>query len=216
MLMTTAAICATREVSWGPSFNRGEQYDPDLGLYYLRARYYNPATGRFLSRDPEDGEYPTPATLHKYLYAGGDPINIKDPTGRSELVATAEIDWWTVIKNAAATTAVAVAGACILNTAADLLNGVTTDLGAPVVTISFNILQCRAKVRKKAGQCRFKLFIHPIGMPNHAGLGPFVSYADLGSCKASCPVAKASAYADATAAAPQGWHVQHEYEYCYD
>jgi RHS repeat-associated protein len=34
---------------------RGEQYDPDLGLYYLRARYYNPATGRFLSRDPEDG-----------------------------------------------------------------------------------------------------------------------------------------------------------------
>ena len=32
--------------------NRGEQYDSDLGLYYLRARYYNPATGRFLSRDP--------------------------------------------------------------------------------------------------------------------------------------------------------------------
>jgi RHS repeat-associated protein len=32
---------------------RGEQYHSDLGLYYLRARYYNPATGRFLSRDPE-------------------------------------------------------------------------------------------------------------------------------------------------------------------
>ena len=31
---------------------RGEQFDSDLGLYYLRARYYNPATGRFLSRDP--------------------------------------------------------------------------------------------------------------------------------------------------------------------
>jgi RHS repeat-associated protein len=31
---------------------RGEQYDPDLGLYYLRARYYNPVTGRFMSRDP--------------------------------------------------------------------------------------------------------------------------------------------------------------------
>jgi YD repeat-containing protein len=28
----------------------GEQYDPDLGLYNLRARYYNPQTGRFLSR----------------------------------------------------------------------------------------------------------------------------------------------------------------------
>ena len=34
---------------------RGEQYDSDLGLYYLRARYYNPATGRFLSRDPLEG-----------------------------------------------------------------------------------------------------------------------------------------------------------------
>jgi RHS repeat-associated protein len=61
---------------------RGEQYDPDLGLYYLRARYYNPNTGRFLSRDPEDGKANIPVTLHKYLYAAGDPVNLKDPTGR--------------------------------------------------------------------------------------------------------------------------------------
>jgi RHS repeat-associated protein len=61
---------------------RGEQYDPDLGLYYLRARYYNPATGRFMSRDPGDGKRVDPKTLHKYLYAGGDPINVWDPTGR--------------------------------------------------------------------------------------------------------------------------------------
>ena len=37
---------------------RGEQYDSDLGLYYLRARYYNPLTGRFLSRDPKDFRVP--------------------------------------------------------------------------------------------------------------------------------------------------------------
>jgi RHS repeat-associated protein len=43
----------------------GEQYDPDLGLYYLRARYYNPATGGFLSRDPEDGQPNNPKTLGK-------------------------------------------------------------------------------------------------------------------------------------------------------
>jgi RHS repeat-associated protein len=65
---------------------RGEQYDSDLGLYYLRARYYNPATGRFLSRDPEDGYSRDPKTLHKYLYAGGDPVNAEDPTGRAEMV----------------------------------------------------------------------------------------------------------------------------------
>jgi RHS repeat-associated protein len=51
--MTTAAICAFGGVWRSPSYYRGEQYDSDLGLYYLRARYYNPATGRFLSRDPQ-------------------------------------------------------------------------------------------------------------------------------------------------------------------
>jgi RHS repeat-associated protein len=62
---------------------RGEQYDADLGLYYLRARYYNSLTGRFLSRDPEAGKPVDPKTLHKYLYAGGDPVDSFDPTGRT-------------------------------------------------------------------------------------------------------------------------------------
>jgi RHS repeat-associated protein len=55
---------------------RGEQYDPDLGLYYLRARYYNPVTGRFLSADPlaSDGQ-------RRYQYAGADPVNGTDPSG---------------------------------------------------------------------------------------------------------------------------------------
>src|SRR6201987_5267575 len=61
---------------------RGEQFDSDLGLYYLRARYYNPLTGRFMSRDLEDGKPVDPKSLHKYLYADGDPVNLKDPTGR--------------------------------------------------------------------------------------------------------------------------------------
>jgi RHS repeat-associated protein len=76
------AGCAGNRVR---SFCSGEQYDSDLSLYYLRARYYNPATGRFLSRDPYDGDAKIPATLHKYLYAGGDPVNLKDPTGRDWL-----------------------------------------------------------------------------------------------------------------------------------
>jgi RHS repeat-associated protein len=71
---------------------RAEQYDSDLGLYYLRARYYNPATGRFLSRDPEDGKATDPASLHKYLYAGGDPVNGIDPMGRESMLETGSID----------------------------------------------------------------------------------------------------------------------------
>ncbi len=68
---------------------RGEQYDPDLGLYYLRARYYNPATGRFMSRDPNVGTLTDPKSLHKYLYAGGDPTNRLDPSGRASLIGYA-------------------------------------------------------------------------------------------------------------------------------
>ena len=67
---------------------RGEQYDPDLNLYYLRARYYNPLTGRFMSLDPENGKPIDPKTLHKYLYAGGDPVNRIDPRGRDATIET--------------------------------------------------------------------------------------------------------------------------------
>ena len=72
---------------------RGEQYDSDLALYYLRARYYNPATGRFVERDPLDGYINVPATLHKYLYASGNPVNRIDPSGKGdELIEEAELD----------------------------------------------------------------------------------------------------------------------------
>ena len=71
---------------------RGEQYDPDLNLYYLRARYYNPQTGRFMSRDPEEGDITIPSTLHKYLYAGVDPVNFGDPWGRDSILETGSLD----------------------------------------------------------------------------------------------------------------------------
>jgi RHS repeat-associated protein len=59
----------------------GEQYDPYLGQYYLRARYYDPAMGRFTSLDSFDGFEQEPVTLHKYLYGNGDPVNNIDPSG---------------------------------------------------------------------------------------------------------------------------------------
>jgi RHS repeat-associated protein len=71
---------------------RGEQYDSDLGLYYLRARYYNPLTGRFMSRDPDGGNLIDPISLHKYLYANGDPVNAQDPRGRGVAVESALLD----------------------------------------------------------------------------------------------------------------------------
>jgi len=64
---------------------RGEQYDPDLRLYYLRARYLNSLTGRFLARDSALGGFGKPATLHKYAYSGADPVNRVDPSGDMEI-----------------------------------------------------------------------------------------------------------------------------------
>jgi RHS repeat-associated protein len=71
---------------------RGEQWDSDLGLYHLRARWYDAQSGRFMSRDPNAANIKIPATLHKYLYAQGDPVNGVDPTGRAELFENALLD----------------------------------------------------------------------------------------------------------------------------
>ena len=59
----------------------GQYYDCESGLYYMRARMYDPAIGRFTSRDPVSGQFTEPLTLHKYLYCGNDPVNRIDPTG---------------------------------------------------------------------------------------------------------------------------------------
>ena len=41
-----------------------------------------------MSRDPEDGSFLDPRTLHKYLYASGDPVNAFDPSGKSPIAST--------------------------------------------------------------------------------------------------------------------------------
>ncbi len=65
----------------------GERFDPDLGLYHLRARHYNPDRGRFTSMDPFGGWIEDPLSTHKYLYVHADPVNFVDPLG---LAAAAE------------------------------------------------------------------------------------------------------------------------------
>ncbi len=62
----------------------GQQYDGATGLYYLRARYMDPATGRFLSMDPLAGSPRDPVSLHRYLYAGDDPVQGHDPSGQDD------------------------------------------------------------------------------------------------------------------------------------
>jgi RHS repeat-associated protein len=53
----------------------------ETGLVYLRQRYYNPEIGRFISRDPYEGEELKPITKHSYQYADNNPVRYTDPTG---------------------------------------------------------------------------------------------------------------------------------------
>ena len=62
----------------------GEQYDPDLGLYYNRARYLDVRVGRFWGMDTDEGSPNAPASLHKYLYASANPTNNVDPSGNDD------------------------------------------------------------------------------------------------------------------------------------
>jgi len=52
----------------------GEQRDP-TGLIYLRARFYDPAIGRFMSRDPFAGVMGVPLSLNRYSYVLNNPVN---------------------------------------------------------------------------------------------------------------------------------------------
>ena len=59
----------------------GEQFDETSGLYYLRARYMDTSTGRFISQDSYQGNINDPVSLHKYLYANANPVMYSDPSG---------------------------------------------------------------------------------------------------------------------------------------
>ena len=60
---------------------QGMWREPD-GLYYVRARNYEPETGRFLSRDPAAGARIAPVTFLPYLSEAGNPFRYRDATGR--------------------------------------------------------------------------------------------------------------------------------------
>lgn len=55
----------------------GREWDADAGLYYNRARWYDPQLQRFISQDPIGIE----GGLNLYAYAGNDPVNASDPSG---------------------------------------------------------------------------------------------------------------------------------------
>jgi RHS repeat-associated protein len=60
----------------------GHEMDRETGLVYMKARFYDPEVGSFLSEDPFEGSIHEPASLHPYLYAYANPTVYVDPDGR--------------------------------------------------------------------------------------------------------------------------------------
>jgi RHS repeat-associated protein len=69
----------------GASQNRvgftGHFFDTETKLYHAKARFYDPAYGRFLTADTYLGDLDDPPSLHRYLYANANPTRYTDPTG---------------------------------------------------------------------------------------------------------------------------------------
>ncbi|MEK7084813.1 MAG: RHS repeat-associated core domain-containing protein, partial [Patescibacteria group bacterium] len=63
----------------------GQEFDPESELYYYNARYYNPATGRFISRDPIRGFAGDVLAANAYIYVRNNPLRYVDPTGMLSL-----------------------------------------------------------------------------------------------------------------------------------
>jgi RHS repeat-associated protein len=59
----------------------GEQYDSITGEYYLRARYYDPAMGRFMNEDTYKGQIDNPQSMNLYAYCINNPVIYIDPSG---------------------------------------------------------------------------------------------------------------------------------------
>lgn len=58
-----------------------EQLDAESQYYFLRARYYDPGIGRFISRDPIGWVAENPQALNAYVYVSNSPVNLVDRSG---------------------------------------------------------------------------------------------------------------------------------------
>lgn len=129
----------------------GEYWDQEAGLLYLRARWYEPSVGRFISADPFEGRQRDPRSLNRYSYAHNDPIHGRDPTGRLSLGETS------MVSNIQATL-----GNLQADFGFNMIGGALNADSAPGIDdIAFGVLgvlapqaKIVAKLTKKAGQLK--------------------------------------------------------------
>src|SRR6266545_1451583 len=78
------------------SYGHTGEYTGDYTqLLYLRARFYSPDSGRFLTKDSWLGDYNMPMSLNLWNYVQSNPVNYTDPTGHDRCWAKNEFDYVT-------------------------------------------------------------------------------------------------------------------------
>ncbi|USG64639.1 hypothetical protein NDK47_21220 [Brevibacillus ruminantium] len=78
---TWGNIVSKTEGMSNPFAYSGEMFDNETGFYYLRARYYDPTVGRFISEDTYKGAVDNPLSLNRYTYVSNNPLRYVDPSG---------------------------------------------------------------------------------------------------------------------------------------
>ena len=107
--------------------------DEGNGLLFMRARYYDSDTGRFLSKDPLRGELVDPGTLNRYVYVLGNPVMGVDPRG---LAQEKEEGWfhkvWNYVKTILLVGAKTIPSSSMQSTASQAIGTVA----GPIMTIA--------------------------------------------------------------------------------
>ncbi len=85
---TYGRLLTTTGTAKVPLLYAGQYEDSETGLYYMQARYYDPATAQFMTPDPVSAASGSP-----YAYVYGDPLDFTDPLGLFGLPDLNPIDW---------------------------------------------------------------------------------------------------------------------------
>jgi RHS repeat-associated protein len=145
----------------GPGYT-GHVNDPETNLVYMQARYYDPATGHFLSVDPLAPTVGNVFEFNRFSYVNNNPINHIDPNGRciedacvGEGILVGELVEWGVSAYEASTAAEAATAASATATATTTTASVTATSGT--VTASEAAAACAKKCHLCSRSCdRYK------------------------------------------------------------
>lgn len=80
---STDSPSLARSAVGSPFLFHGQYFDFDAGLIYMRARFYDPASGLFLQQDPNGYE----DSVNLYAAFGQNPVSMRDPSGRANLLS---------------------------------------------------------------------------------------------------------------------------------